>query len=148
MMRPASVCALPGASIVAKESDTGLTYEATADSSGAFSLKGLRPARYEITVSMDKYKPEARSIELPAGQTISLAFRVTPDVVYTELGIDLGITLLSAENLRTGSVWKWTMASPELRTALDTVAPRRPGAATSSRSAATASLGRVWRRAG
>jgi predicted esterase len=37
-----------------------------------------------------------------------------PDVI----GIDLGITLLSAENLRTGRVWRWFMANPEIRTAL------------------------------
>ena len=29
------------------------------------------------------------------------------------IGIDIGITLLSAENLRTGNVWKWFMANPE-----------------------------------
>jgi hypothetical protein len=29
------------------------------------------------------------------------------------IGIDVGITLLSAENLRTGNVWRWFMANPE-----------------------------------
>jgi hypothetical protein len=29
------------------------------------------------------------------------------------IGIDVGITLLSAENLRTGNVWKWFMSNPE-----------------------------------
>jgi len=29
------------------------------------------------------------------------------------IGIDVGITLLIAENLRTGNVWKWFMANPE-----------------------------------
>jgi hypothetical protein len=74
----------PGASIVARAIDTGLTYEATADAAGGFSMKGLRPARYEISVSMNKYKPQAKAIELPAGQTITLNFRVTPAVIYAE----------------------------------------------------------------
>jgi hypothetical protein len=39
---------------------------------------------------------------------------VNPDVI----GIDLGITLLSAENLRTGRVWDWFMANPEIGRAL------------------------------
>jgi hypothetical protein len=39
-----------------------------------------------------------------------LTLWIDPDVV----GIDLGITLLSAENLRTGNVWKWFMANPEI----------------------------------
>jgi len=34
------------------------------------------------------------------------------------VGIDLGITLLSAENLRSGSVWRWFMANEEITTAL------------------------------
>jgi hypothetical protein len=38
-----------------------------------------------------------------------------PDVI----GIDKGISLLSAENLRTGNVWKWFMANPEGRRAFD-----------------------------
>jgi len=40
-----------------------------------------------------------------------------PDV----LGINLGITLLSAENLRSGRVWQWFMANPEIRRALNLV---------------------------
>jgi hypothetical protein len=46
---------------------------------------------------------------------------VNPDVI----GIDLGITLLSAENLRTGHVWQWFMANPEITTALDKAGVRR-----------------------
>jgi len=40
---------------------------------------------------------------------------VNPDVI----GIDLGITLLSAENLRSGRVWTWFMKNPEVTAALD-----------------------------
>jgi hypothetical protein len=42
-----------------------------------------------------------------------------PDVI----GIDLGITLLSAENLRTGRVWDWFKSNREIVAALDRVAP-------------------------
>jgi hypothetical protein len=34
------------------------------------------------------------------------------------LGLDAGIILLSAENLRSGNVWKWFMANPEPRNAM------------------------------
>ena len=40
---------------------------------------------------------------------------VNPDVI----GIDLGITLLSAENLRSGRVWAWFMTNPAVTRALD-----------------------------
>ncbi len=35
---------------------------------------------------------------------------VSPEVI----GLDAGITLLSAENLRTGNVWKWFMKNQEI----------------------------------
>jgi hypothetical protein len=46
---------------------------------------------------------------------------VNPDVI----GIDLGITLLSAENLRSGHVWEWFMANAEIQHALDRVGVTR-----------------------
>jgi hypothetical protein len=44
-----------------------------------------------------------------------------PDVI----GIDLGITLISAENLRTGRVWRWFMKNAEIPRAMDRVGLRR-----------------------
>lgn len=35
------------------------------------------------------------------------------------LGLDTGITLLSAENLRSGKIWKWFMANPEIPKAME-----------------------------
>ena len=46
-----------------------------------------------------------------------------PDVI----GIDLGITLLSAENLRTGRVWKWFMSNEEIPRAMRRVGLRAGG---------------------
>jgi hypothetical protein len=43
-----------------------------------------------------------------------------PDVI----GIDLGITLLSAENLRTGRVWRWFMSNEEIPRAMRAVGLR------------------------
>jgi len=40
---------------------------------------------------------------------------IDPDVI----GIDVGITLLSAENMRTGNVWSWFMRNGNIRTAMD-----------------------------
>ncbi|MGH9766920.1 MAG: glucoamylase family protein [Blastocatellia bacterium] len=39
---------------------------------------------------------------------------INPDVI----GIDVGITLLSAENARTGNVWRWFMRNPETTRAM------------------------------
>lgn len=42
---------------------------------------------------------------------------VDPDVV----GIDTGITLLSAENLRSGFVWQWFNRSPAIQRAMQQI---------------------------
>jgi hypothetical protein len=42
------------------------------------------------------------------------------------IGIDVGIALLSAENLRTGSVWQWFMSNPESEHALMMVGLIKP----------------------
>ena len=52
---------------------------------------------------------------------------VSPNVI----GIDAGIALLSAENLRTGSVWRWFMANEEPQRALDLVGLVKTGPAVS-----------------
>ncbi|HXK61631.1 MAG TPA: glucoamylase family protein [Acidobacteriota bacterium] len=46
---------------------------------------------------------------------------VGPDVV----GIDVGITLLSIENFRTGRVWRWFMQNPEIPVAMEKVGLKR-----------------------
>ena len=47
---------------------------------------------------------------------------VNPDVI----GIDVGITLLSAENLRTGRVWQWFMRNAEIPAAMKRAGLTRP----------------------
>ena len=47
------------------------------------------------------------------------AFNPTTEWVNKDvIGIDIGITLLSAANLRDGIVWKWFMANPEISRAM------------------------------
>ena len=48
------------------------------------------------------------------------AFNPTTGWVSTDtLGLDVGMTLLAIENLRTGNLWKWFMANPEPRKAME-----------------------------
>jgi hypothetical protein len=42
------------------------------------------------------------------------------------IGIDVGITLISAENLRTGNVWRWFMRNKEIPRAMRLVGFRQP----------------------
>ncbi len=54
------------------------------------------------------------------------------------IGIDVGITLLSAEDLRTGNVWRWFMSDPDVNRALDMIGfvPNSLAEARQNRSAA------------
>lgn len=46
---------------------------------------------------------------------------INPDVI----GIDVGITLLSAENLRTGNLWRWFMRNREIEKAMSLIGLQR-----------------------
>ena len=59
-----------------------------------FALAGLRPGQYEITVAVSQYKPQAKTVEILVGQTVTANFRITPDVVYTEAVSVVGDTRL------------------------------------------------------
>ncbi len=75
---------LPGATVTARHVQSGFTHEAITATEGTFALAGLRPGQYQITVSVSQYKPQAKTVEVLVGQTVSVSFRITPDLVYTE----------------------------------------------------------------
>ena len=85
---------LPGATVTAKEVSSGFTQETVSGTDGAFALAGLRPGHYEITVAVSQYKPQAKTVEILVGQTVTANFRITPDVVYTEAVSVVGDTRL------------------------------------------------------
>jgi outer membrane receptor protein involved in Fe transport len=85
---------LPGATVTAREVSSGFTQETVSGSDGAFALAGLRPGHYEITVAVSQYKPQAKTVEILVGQTVTANFRITPDVVYTEAVSVVGDTRL------------------------------------------------------
>jgi hypothetical protein len=54
----------------------------------------LRPGKYKIQVTVSQFKPEARTVEVLVGQTVTANFRITPDMVYTEAVTVVGDTRL------------------------------------------------------
>jgi hypothetical protein len=85
---------LPGAVITAQGVDSGFTSEVTTTPEGTFTLAGLRPGTYRITVTFAQYKPQARTVEVLVGQTVTTNFRITPDVVFAEEVTVVGDTRL------------------------------------------------------
>ncbi len=75
---------LPGVTVTAREIASGMSREATTDAEGLYTLAGLRLGTYEIRVTMDQYRPQARTVTALVGQTLTVDFSVSPDVTYTE----------------------------------------------------------------
>ena len=75
---------LPGAAVVARDTQNGFQYEAVSAADGSFTLSGLRPGTYEITVTMPQFKPQSKTLQIQVGQSITANFKVSPDVLYTE----------------------------------------------------------------
>ena len=75
---------LPGVVVIAREIASGFTREATTDAEGLYTIAGLRPGTYEIRVTMDQYKPQARTVTVPVGQSLEVDFAVRPDLTYSE----------------------------------------------------------------
>src|SRR5712691_5284085 len=76
--------ALPGASVVARDTQNGFRYETVTDGQGFFTLSGMRPGTYEVTVAISPYKPQSKTLQLVLGNSATVNFRITPDLVYTE----------------------------------------------------------------
>ena len=75
---------LPGVTVTARETQSGFTHDAVTGADGYYTLAGLRPGTYEIRVTMDQYKPQARTVQVLVGQSLTVDFAVSPDVTYTE----------------------------------------------------------------
>ena len=52
---------LPGANVTARHVQSGFTHEAVSTADGSYTLGGLRPGEYEITVAFSQFKPQARN---------------------------------------------------------------------------------------
>jgi Carboxypeptidase regulatory-like domain/TonB dependent receptor len=75
---------LPGASIVARDTQSGFEQAAITSAEGHYALIGLRPGVYEITVSLLQYKPQSKTVQLLLGQTVTANFTISPDVLVVE----------------------------------------------------------------
>jgi hypothetical protein len=75
---------LPGATVSAKDAQSGFISDTVSGGDGSFALPGLRPGTYEITVSLPQYKPQSRTVRVLLGQTVSADFQISPDLLVVE----------------------------------------------------------------
>jgi hypothetical protein len=89
---------LPGAQVAAVDTQTGFNYSSYTDESGRFSLAGLKPGTYEITVSLEGYVPQTHTVSVLVGQSVSLDFEVAQDRLTVENVTVVGDTILETTN--------------------------------------------------
>lgn len=75
---------LPGATISAVNADSGFHYAVVSDAEGGFVLGGLPPGTYKVQVSMATYQPQARTVQVLVGQTLTVNFLVSAEMLLVE----------------------------------------------------------------
>lgn len=92
---------IPEAQIAARNTVMGLNRGTLSNASGFYTLTGLRPAEYEITVRRIGFTPQTRTVTVGIGQTVTL------DVSIQEAATQLSTVAVSAtatETARTSEV--------------------------------------------
>jgi hypothetical protein len=75
---------LGGAEVVALNTSTGVQRNATTNPRGFYSLAGLTPAPYQVTIRRIGFTPVQRPVRLQVGQVLTLDFRLAPTTVELE----------------------------------------------------------------
>src|SRR5262249_27071611 len=78
-LKDQSGAVLPGATVTARNQETGLTRTATTDAVGDYVLAALPPGPYKVTVSVQGFAAESRpDLVLVIDQTANLDFSLKP----------------------------------------------------------------------
>lgn len=76
--------AVAGARVQARNTETGLQRNATTTQDGFFTVPGLQPGTYEVSVNQVGYGAQARTVRLLIGQTLDQNFNLTTQPVMLE----------------------------------------------------------------
>jgi outer membrane receptor protein involved in Fe transport len=75
---------LADATVEAAGTESGFRYTAKTGADGGFSLAGLTPGVYTLTVSSAAYAPQSRTVQVLIGQDVEAQFVLSPGEVFTE----------------------------------------------------------------
>jgi hypothetical protein len=89
------------AQISARNTELGQTRAAGTNSSGFYSIPGLRPGRYEVTVRRLGFSAQSRAVDVPIGQTVT--FDVQLQEAATQLS-GVTVTADAAQQTKTSEV--------------------------------------------
>src|ERR1035437_7595587 len=75
-IRDASGAVVSGAKVTVKSVNTGVTREASTNSSGIFTVTNLRPDTYEVTIEAGGFQKVTRNIEVTVGGTSDISTKL------------------------------------------------------------------------
>jgi hypothetical protein len=95
-VRDSTGAIIPNASITVKSVDTGATRNATSGAQGGYSVPGLSPGNYEVTIASGNFSPYKQQVQVTVGGistvdgTLALgAATTTVEVIGQEAGVEV-----------------------------------------------------------
>ena len=86
--------AVPGATVTATSTATGLTRTVTTDEQGEYRVAALPVGQYSVTVEIRGFRRESKKITLQIGQTATLDFSLAVGELAQEVVVEAGTPLL------------------------------------------------------
>src|SRR5687768_13611339 len=68
-----------GVQVIATNSDSGFTKQATTQEGGVYALIGLAPGTYQLKITGEGIQETARAVRVQIGQTIDLDLQAVPE---------------------------------------------------------------------
>jgi len=73
IVKDSTAAPLPGASVIVRNEDTGVTFETVSNEEGLYRVGALVPSRYRVEIKVDGFEPAVRSaITLAVSQTLAI----------------------------------------------------------------------------
>jgi hypothetical protein len=100
---------IPGATITVANDATGVTNKATTSSVGTFTVVGLNPGRYSVSVEAAGFKTVQTSLTVEVAKLATVAFQMSPGATSETVSVKEGDVLLNTTSPALG-----TTLEPEL----------------------------------
>jgi outer membrane receptor protein involved in Fe transport len=94
---------VPGASVVARQTQTNASADAVTDADGRFRFQYLRVGPYEIKVHLDGFADVVRSVTLTVGSAFDLPFALSPAGVSTNVEVVAEAPILDTARTQTAA---------------------------------------------
>jgi hypothetical protein len=89
---------LPGADIVVKNFETGISRSAVSNGDGAFTLAGLPPGKYEVRVALPGFTTSVQSVELAVAQQAGLTVTLKVGPAQESVTVTAGAVLVDTQS--------------------------------------------------